>query len=897
MSHGQPEKYKHDVLISSRSVASVFRIRAKHLSLLSSDRCTSAQSTANSHLSCLHVFGTGWKKWKGILPRLTQPKCSTRNNNHLNIRGGASVDENGNFYSNQIGSVDKVGSRDGFEIRRVSSDQFTGEGLSSDQEDMQSRELDDFSLAPLSTMGNLVAVTQLCETEDDTIDECTLLDTQDATCPTSKVQELIQHYLAVERKKQKQAEIEKEQELKEEQERIERLKQRELERQRQLQNGSLSSSTIKMTSQQDLQQEGRFDNLLVTSDDDTVDEEHRRRVRSSRTTAGLVISAMIGMCSLCSVEAFVGHTAARQRLRPGFINAATVSDGACQSDKQRYSSPSSSFWNNEDLVYKTITEDPPPQDVLKQIQEQPWRGGLEPVQPISGGIPRHEARVIQGEIPKDLSGVLCRNGSGRIRVGSKRYGHWFDGDGIVTKLTVDGLNQQATYEAKYVQTKRFTAQQELQRKSGSSQQEDQIYLPYPGAWTKRGTGNWWENMFRIPINPSNTNCLIVPNKEVSGDDGRSPLSSKLKLYALAEGGLPIEMDADTLDTRFDGKGVSNIGAKNSDATIGSCFSAHYVQDPISGDIFNHGLVLGPIPTLNVMRFDRFGTLRNQKTTKLPFSTMIHDLTQTENHLVIVVNPYISPPMAILDVYLGRTSIGETYAWNPNNEQTQTLVMVFSKDTLECVGRIALPLFSTYHMIDAYESGTSSTILTLRTLIHDGPIETIRRDVEQSFKDMYSASNIPNCRIMEYTMELSSERLLSERPLASGIAAPCEFPEINASWASFRHRYTYTNVREPSSDFLNGLQKVDLDGDDGSGNDRSSKVVSFGEGVYAGAPVFVSKPQPTSEDDGYILSQLYRSNEHNTDICILDARTMETLTLLRLDSSIPYQFHGAWWPLS
>lgn len=147
------------------------------------------------------------------------------------------------------------------------------------------------------------------------------------------------------------------------------------------------------------------------------------------------------------------------------------------------------------------------------------------------------------------------------------------------------------------------------------------------------------------------------------------------------------------------------------------------------------------------------------------------------------------------------------------------------------------------------------------------------------------------------MELSSERLLSERPLASGIAAPCEFPEINASWASFRHRYTYTNVREPSSDFLNGLQKVDLDGDDGSGNDRSSKVVSFGEGVYAGAPVFVSKPQPTSEDDGYILSQLYRSNEHNTDICILDARTMETLTLLRLDSSIPYQFHGAWWPLS
>ena len=44
-------------------------------------------------------------------------------------------------------------------------------------------------------------------------------------------------------------------------------------------------------------------------------------------------------------------------------------------------------------------------------------------------------------LPAHLAGVLCRNGSGRIRVGSKRYGHWFDGDGIVSKLTIDGKTQ------------------------------------------------------------------------------------------------------------------------------------------------------------------------------------------------------------------------------------------------------------------------------------------------------------------------------------------------------------------------------------------------------------------------------------------------------------------------
>jgi hypothetical protein len=69
------------------------------------------------------------------------------------------------------------------------------------------------------------------------------------------------------------------------------------------------------------------------------------------------------------------------------------------------------------------------------------------------------------------------------------------------------------------------------------------------------------------------------------------------------------------------------------------------------------------------------------------------------------------------------------------------------------------------------------------------------------------------------------------------------------------------------------------------DDKSSPVILFGKDVYAGAPVFMPKPQARSEDEGYILTQLYNSNEHGSNVCILDVKTtMIWLTKYRALSS-------------
>jgi all-trans-8'-apo-beta-carotenal 15,15'-oxygenase len=137
------------------------------------------------------------------------------------------------------------------------------------------------------------------------------------------------------------------------------------------------------------------------------------------------------------------------------------------------------------------------------------------------------------------------------------------------------------------------------------------------------------------------------------------------------------------------------------------------------------------------------------------------------------------------------------------------------------------------------------------------------------------------------MNIGECRTVSTRPVAPD-AALCELPDVNHAWG-YRKRYAYTNPREEDVDFGNSLQKVDME------TGKCSKVITFGEGVLAGAGIFVPKKNAKKEDDGYVLTQLYRSKDHGSDICILDATSMKKLALLRLEKPVPYQFHGAWYP--
>ncbi|MDQ2628924.1 MAG: carotenoid oxygenase family protein, partial [Actinomycetota bacterium] len=219
-----------------------------------------------------------------------------------------------------------------------------------------------------------------------------------------------------------------------------------------------------------------------------------------------------------------------------------------------------------------------------------------------------------GELPVDLHGTLYRNGPGKLDAGGQQLGHLFDGDGMLSMFTfADG---RLHYRNRYVATKHY-------RKSLASKG-----APYRALGTMR-PGGIWTNALRFPANVANTGVVVHTGK----------------LLALWEGGPPTEIDPDTLDTigihRFGGK-LKWLGA----------FSAHPKWDPVTGEMFNFGMAMMPIPKLICYRADRAGTLHRLGQLKLPAPMFNHDVGLTARHMVFVIPPLLFPPAKMLAAGLG-----------------------------------------------------------------------------------------------------------------------------------------------------------------------------------------------------------------------------------------------------
>jgi carotenoid cleavage dioxygenase-like enzyme len=138
-------------------------------------------------------------------------------------------------------------------------------------------------------------------------------------------------------------------------------------------------------------------------------------------------------------------------------------------------------------------------------------------------------------------------------------------------------------------------------------------------------------------------------------------------------------------------------------------------------------------------------------------------------------------------------------------------------------------------------------------------------------------------LARWTLDRSSGRLsetiLDER-------AP-EFPRINGAFAGRPYQYGYT-ARAPDGGHDGPAIKHDLER-------RSSEVHDYGPGRITLEPVFVPRPDPRAEDDGWILSYVYDANRDQSDVVILDACDFggDPVATIRLPVRVPYGFHGGW----
>jgi carotenoid cleavage dioxygenase-like enzyme len=198
---------------------------------------------------------------------------------------------------------------------------------------------------------------------------------------------------------------------------------------------------------------------------------------------------------------------------------------------------------------------------------------------------------IEGEIPKDLTGMYVRNGPNRRFEAPGRY-HWFDGDGMLHAVRFEG--GRARYQNRWVMTD--SLKEELS--AGSA---------------------LWQGI----KDPPRKDRPDMPIKNTSNTDVKFFAGSLVSMWYL--GGSVYQCRPDDLAT---------LGKLNPDPRLaGLPISAHSRVDERTGEFlfFAYGK---QAPYMHYGVIDRFGKLNTFIPVELPGPRLPHDMAITPNYTIL-----------------------------------------------------------------------------------------------------------------------------------------------------------------------------------------------------------------------------------------------------------------------
>lgn len=435
---------------------------------------------------------------------------------------------------------------------------------------------------------------------------------------------------------------------------------------------------------------------------------------------------------------------------------------------------------------------------------------------------------VRGRLPAELRGTYYRNGPNPAFDPIGRY-HWFDGDGMVHAIRIS--EEGVSYRNRWVRS--IGLQEEI--RAGRA-------LYYGLLDLDRAQGKY--------KNTANTNVLFHASR----------------LLALMEGGLPTELDPNTLAT---------LGEYDFAGKLGGPMTAHPKVDPVTGELLFFGY--SPIPPfLTFYRADARGQLFSIEPIAGGMPAMVHDFAITENYAVF----FVCPLMFRLE-NLG--SDRPVFSWEPE-QGTRWGILPRGGSGDEIYWFDHEPCFI-FHAMNAFERG--------RTVIVD-----VVRYPELRFLEPQQAEgkghNFDKHRpaLWRFTVELDTKRLFGEQlgPLM------CEFPRIDERFTGREYRLGFTVGEQ---DRARGGAAVPVFDSVAKWNLQTGKmeIRDFGPHAGVGEPVFVPRSRSAKEGEGYVLTLVYDENRDTSELHVVSAENFqgEPVAVIELPHRVPYGFHGAWVP--
>jgi carotenoid cleavage oxygenase len=255
--------------------------------------------------------------------------------------------------------------------------------------------------------------------------------------------------------------------------------------------------------------------------------------------------------------------------------------------------------------------------------------------------------AVTGAIPRELDGLLLRNGPNPILDPDPAAYHWFNGDGMLHGIELRG--GRARYRNRWVRTR--TACEALGEPA--------------------------------PTGPPEVNGIATSaNTQLVAHGGC--------IYALVESSLPTEVHPD----------LSTVGAADFGGRLTTPFTAHPKRDPASGEMVFFGYDLAP-PYLRYHVLDPNGTLVRTEAIELPGSVMVHDFGVTASRVV-----WLDLPVVFDANLAGRQPF--PFTWRPDHG-ARVGVMPRSGGNADVAWIDVEPCY-VYHVLNAYDAAGGTVVV-------------------------------------------------------------------------------------------------------------------------------------------------------------------------------------------
>lgn len=460
-------------------------------------------------------------------------------------------------------------------------------------------------------------------------------------------------------------------------------------------------------------------------------------------------------------------------------------------------------------------------------------------QPVTQEITVENLSVI-GKLPIDLDGQYIKNGPNSFFLPQpgQPY-HWFDGDGMVHAVRIKE-GKALNYTNKFIKTKRLIKD----RKRG-----DTVY-----------------NMGEM----SRGNLRAILDKRAYDDDGKTILGRLntnvvfhgRRLLALEETDKPYQLSVPSMDT---------LGQYTYGDQLKHIMCAHPKIDPVSGELFMFGHEIFPgkyFTSYTVVNRD--GSWKSTLRIAVRSAKFMHDMAITERFAVVFD---ISANFDFNALNKGH----DPWLFDANMPAKFGIVPKYATDAKEVVWFTAKPCMI-FHTINAFEDGDEVVLHCCRGNAFSMSFKT--QDHDGNWLYPY-----------EWRFNLKTG-VTTERQLCS---VRCDFPLVNKSVVGRKQRYSYyTTYRPRPSDnvpLYDGLLKFDHQ------TGQQVALIYLEKHLSAAEFSFVPRPNPTSEDDGYLVCFVYNEVSDSSQLFVYDAQTLNDASLpqaqIKMPQRVPYGFHGTW----